>query len=252
MAAKYPTHPGPSGGKRHDEYTLGELLEAMAQRQQGELRDKQGRAEFFKAYESMKATPQEARDAEAAEYEKERVRSIWINAQEKLRQEQAPLIERARRYASPEFGPSSQNPGSGPALREYIKGGQRGPSPGMTIDDYREARQDAIGMLDRDPGNREHWENEVDRITEDLSWLGYEEPAQRTAGAAPPVYSNDDLAAASGGALTPEILDWLGAAEERLREGERMPDREMRTYQRFQFMRDQAKALIDNVSEQGE
>jgi hypothetical protein len=190
MAAKYPTHPGPSGGKRHDEYTLDELLGAMAQRQQGELRDKQRRAEFLRAYESMKATPQEARDAEAAEYEKERIRSIWINAQEKLRQEEGG-DQRADLPRSPE---SAQ--GEGARIRELL--GRR-----------KEALMLRMNALSG--GGRASDSDAAQADAQITEWLRGGVAAKAAGKQWPPRerYGDKDLVEASGGELTIEDLERL-------------------------------------------
>jgi len=168
--------PAPSKAKGTYEPTFDEWLDEMAARQQSMDFEKERGAKFSSYFDALLAKPGEEKRAQEEEYEKDRIRSTWINAQEKLRQEQEPLMERAREYASQEFRPSSQNPGAGPALRQYIEGGQRGPSPGMTIDDYRDMKQEYIKMLDRDPAHREHWNAEIDQVTEDIRWL--ERPEQ--------------------------------------------------------------------------
>ena len=76
------------------EFTFSELLQAIAgQREEADQKekDKLRAAELLEAGRSMFAMPQEARDEQAAEYERDLIRSTRINAQATLRHEQAPL-----------------------------------------------------------------------------------------------------------------------------------------------------------------
>ena len=244
MARQNVMTPASKGGsaniKKHDEFTWDEFLDDIANRRQEQSESSRRSKSFSDAFKSMLVSPQGRSGGQDEEYEKDLIRSDWINGQERLRQEQEALTAAARQHASPEFGPSSA------AMYEYIKGGQRGPTPGLTIEDYREMKKDAVtSWFQGDPANRQHWENEIDRITEDLHLLGFDGPGEHAPPEEKSYYSHDNLIKAAGGVnrLTKKDLEWLELMDEEIETG-RVTDDEMNDYMRLQHIRDRAKASI--------
>ena len=93
MAAPYATHPGVSGGKKEDEFTLDELLDAMAERRQQESRSQQRDDDFSRAFKTLLATPAEYRRAQEEEYQRYADESAQINKAEAKRQEWDAMLQ---------------------------------------------------------------------------------------------------------------------------------------------------------------
>ena len=200
------------------EFTFSELLQAIAgQREEADQKekDKLRAAELLKAGRSMVATPAEYGRAQAEEYRRYAAESAEINRQAAKRQEWDAMLQE-----------QEQGRQEVEALRGLF---------------YQE--------------DQERIRQKVQREAADWDARGREQEGSPYPASSPEhqVYDNDALAAASGGRLTPRVLNWLERMEEEMRTGGARPTaKDLQVYGSFQHVRDQAKALIDEAAKRGE
>lgn len=190
MARQHVMTPGFVGGqrKKQDEFTFDDLLDDMAEKNRKENESLRRDKSFSDAFRSMVATPQEYTEAQDKSYRQDQAVANFIKGipmpSKEYPEGQDPFWGYEDEYEDKGGGgrypPGERAPHSGPssaAMYEYIKGGQRGPTPGMTIENYRESRQDYINLLEElEAAGKptKHVKENIDAITESLLRLGFD------------------------------------------------------------------------------